>query len=905
MKPRLPGADCANCPLAKRQFNGPVPMEGEPNADIIFIGEAPGEIEAIKKQPFVGSSGQLLRGLVERYHGDKRVAYTNVVACRPPDNRDPTPLEIKCCSKRFQNDLLVHPKAKRVLLGAVATQAVLGSGYPLRDYNGTWINNNTFVTYHPAFILRNPTKAKVLKVAIQTAFRKPVPLHEPHVKFELVPCPPPVPQHSMVAIDIETTTKYKSFKKDRITAISINFDNKTYIIPQEWCYGEPIKEWLTNTINTFGVCIVGHNFKYDAKFLTYQLGMPYPRQLFDTMLVHHCLNEEGLGAVGAGGDSKDQKSIGHGLKLLAKKFFGINYHYDDDWNNPDWGKLYHYAAVDSWVTMRLARALENSLKLDHRAERLYWELYEPASRALCRMEMNGFGIDTEESYKIKADLTEDTNRLIAEMRTILKELGWYDWENFNPAKRTKVEIMYGHLALPVQRSHEGRVTLDKDALKHLYEITESEQIKQFIMLLTAWSNNQKMSGTYIGEEFKESIELVDTGKRKRVKKAKEPKGLLSDVIDGIFHPTYNLQATITGRISANRIHQVPRKSAIHPITKKSINVGKKIKNQFVPLKPDHCIVQADWSQMELRVAAWASGDEGMIGAYNSGLDLHTETARAIFGENYEKASKDTRKEMRTKAKNFNFGVLYGMTAETVAHDWWEQLTSEQREKFTFEAITEEAKVFYKRWFEVRPGIARYQKALIQGAFETGEILTVFGRRREVTFIPQDQRSLAELRNHLLNFPIQSMASDCTLHSLIRIDKALQALQWDVLPMATVHDSIVFSCPRAIVTPFIQLCERLMIETAVDFFGAKVKFQADFEVGPRWGALNEVAGIVKIHGKDQWYYHQHVHYRRNPNHDKWTENDELKFQSNRKRRINAYKTGRNRALAPVGRRFEVA
>lgn len=854
MQPRLLGANCKDCPLSRKPFNGPVPMQGDPDADLIFIGEAPGEHEAIKHEPFVGPSGRLLRGLVGRYNtGGKKVAYTNVVACRPPDNREPTVQEIRCCSGRLKLELQQHPKAKKVLLGVNATQTLLQSSkYNMTQYNGTWIDKNTFVTYHPAFILRNPIRAKVFKVALQTAFGKPKPLHQPNVSFELVSAPPPV-FSGLVCIDIETTVKYKSFKKDKITCVSVTVDDKTYIV--EDAYNPFFAVWLENVTRNSNVTVVGHNFKYDAKFLISQLGVQYPQRLFDTMLVHYSLNEEGLGSISASGsDAKDTRSRGHGLKLLVKKFFGIDYGYEGDWNEPDKNTLYQYAAIDTWVTMKLAKSLLVTFEKEPRAERLYWELLEPASRALCTMEMNGFRVDTQYSYLIKKELKQQKAELIAEMQKILASWGWHNPEGFDPAKRTKYEVMYGLLNLPKQLNQKtGKLTLDKTALKHLSEIAEDESVKQFIMLMIAWSNNQKMDGTYIGDE-----RIIADVKPK--KKLKEPKGLLSDVVDGLFHPNFNIQATITGRLSADRIHQIPRKSAIHPITKKEINIGKKIKNQFLPLCPEDVIVQADWSQMELRVLAWASQDQGMIDAYNNDMDLHTETAKAIFGEEFDKATSSGKKELRTKAKNFNFGVAYGMTAETVAKDWWEQLTPEQRLAVGYDKVYADAQAFYKRWFAVRPQVGTWQKEFVKKAFETGVVETIFHRKRQITFVPQDERSRGELKNHLMNFPIQGMASDCTLHSLIRIDKVIKEMQWPVRTMATVHDSIVFSVPRKMLTQFIQVCEKIMLETAIEFFGTTVKFQADFEYGKRWGSLNEIAGIVKIKDKDYAYYKRRIKYK---------------------------------------------
>lgn len=834
-KPRLPFANCSRCPLSRIQGNGPVPMSGATRADLIFIGEAPGFEETVPERgekygkPFVGPSGRLLKSLIEKHNTQGlSVAFTNVVACRPPENRDPSDLEINCCSGRLKAELDSQPEARRVILGTVANRAFFGNQYPVSKFDGSWIDDRNFISYHPSFILRQPTAARSFDFSIKMALNTPQPLFSPRVDYDIVDIPP-VDLHGMIAVDIETTGK--RFRRHQITCISIaNSEDRAFIVPQATVYSQKFISWLRDLFSNPNVVIVGHNFKFDAGFLIHHLGVDFPVRLLDTMLLHYALNEEGL-SKGKGGDLKDNKSVGHGLKLLLRRFFGVrDYKFSGDWKNANPSELYPYAAIDSTYTLKLARRLLELAKAEPRSLKLYTNLLRPAAQELCYMELNGAGFDTAYSQELGVKFKTQQNTAIKEMQLILTEKGYVGANTFRPSAVGELRrVLYELFSLPIRRTDKGQLSTDTNSLAAFAELVHNEDdlIYNFIMYMFEYKKLQKMYTTYVGGDVLNKKGVVV----KRV-------GLLADVVDGILYPTFNLQAVITGRLSADRVHQIPRKSSIHPVTKKKVDIGKDIKNQFIPLRPDHVLLNIDWSQMELRILAWASLDQGMIDAFNNDLDLHTETAIAIFGQEFLGADESTKTELRTKAKNFNFGVAYGMTENTVANDWWKAMTPEQRARTTFTKVQADAKEFFRKWFAARPGVAKWQRWFVGQTFKTKYIETQFGRKREIVFIPEDQRSQAELRNHVMNFPIQGMASDCTLHSLIRVSQKLRELNWPVFPMMTVHDSIVFSCHQDYLLRAIQLCRQIMLDTAIEFFGTIVKFQVDFEVGHRWGSLKK-------------------------------------------------------------------
>src|SRR5690606_26025018 len=220
MNPRLPCADCASCTLARDSWNGPVPMDGDKEPDIIFVGEAPGIEEVRAKKPFAGVSGKLLRGLVSyfnRVHEDRygkrlRVAYTNVVACRPPGNRDPSTAEIEACSGRLRHELSQYPNARIVGLGRFAIKA-LGVRRELKEVDGCWIETHrgpVLASYHPAYILRQPGQFSAFKHGIGQAFEPEIRLlHMPKANYTIIECEADLKalkfEDDLVAVDIETT----------------------------------------------------------------------------------------------------------------------------------------------------------------------------------------------------------------------------------------------------------------------------------------------------------------------------------------------------------------------------------------------------------------------------------------------------------------------------------------------------------------------------------------------------------------------------------------------------------------------------------------------------------------------------------------------------------------------------
>lgn len=233
---------------------------------------------------------------------------------------------------------------------------------------------------------------------------------------------------------------------------------------------------------------------------------------------------------------------------------------------------------------------------------------------------------------------------------------------------------------------------------------------------------------------------------------------------------------------------------------------------FIPSE-GNVLMEVDFSQAELRTLAYLSQDEFLKNVYINDKDLHDEVAIELYGEDFTK-------EQRVMAKTINFGLAYGRTAYSIAE--------------TFDMSTEEAQELLDRWFEQKPGAAKYIKETRQEPHKGIIPKTVFGRKRRFGAI--DKKNAWAIENEAINFPIQSTASDLTLLSAVRLQPLLNG---KAMIVNLVHDSIVLDVPKENVAEIAKLTKSIMEETPQIYLDTEIPFKADVEIGDRWGSLKEV------------------------------------------------------------------
>jgi len=271
--------------------------------------------------------------------------------------------------------------------------------------------------------------------------------------------------------------------------------------------------------------------------------------------------------------------------------------------------------------------------------------------------------------------------------------------------------------------------------------------------------------------------------------------------DGRLHTTFNQTVAATGRLSSSNpnLQNIPVRTEL----------GRRIRAAFVPARPGDVIAAADYSQIELRILAHLSGDEGLIEAFTSGRDFHTETAARVFGLDRESVDADHRR----KAKAVNFGIVYGISAHGLSE--------------SLKIARLEAQEMIDRYFAAYPKVRAFLDETVMQARQTGYAVTLYGRRRH---IPELRSSNYNLRSFgertAMNHPMQGTAADIMKLAMIAVDDALIEQGFDSRLVLQVHDELVFEAPRAEVE---RLAE--MVHAAME---SVVRLAVPLDASVSWG-----------------------------------------------------------------------
>jgi DNA polymerase-1 len=273
---------------------------------------------------------------------------------------------------------------------------------------------------------------------------------------------------------------------------------------------------------------------------------------------------------------------------------------------------------------------------------------------------------------------------------------------------------------------------------------------------------------------------------------------------GLIHTTYEQTVAATGRLSSRN----PNLQNIPIRTER----GRFVRKAFIPRDNNRSILSADYSQIELRVVAHSSGDVSMIESFNQNLDIHTATAAKVFHVNLEEVTKD----MRRKAKEVNFGIIYGISSWGLA----QRLAIPKKE----------GAEIIEHYFESYPGIKNYINECIEKARKNGYSETIFGRRRYLRDIESRnamQRSFAE--RNAINAPVQGSAADIIKVAMIDIQNALSEEKLESKMIMQVHDELVFDVLNAEIE-IVRKMVKTKMENAIQL---SVPLLVDIGVGSNW------------------------------------------------------------------------
>ncbi len=340
------------------------------------------------------------------------------------------------------------------------------------------------------------------------------------------------------------------------------------------------------------------------------------------------------------------------------------------------------------------------------------------------------------------------------------------------------------------------------------------KLKLPVMMRTATGNpsaNREVMEAY--EEEHPFCGLVNKFKRLKKLKGTYVDGIRDKIHAGVIHTSYKEHGTLTGRLASHtpNLQNLPREDTAGEV----LDDGSDIKKMFVA-RPGCCFLQADYSQVELRVLACLSGDKNLQDAFIRGDDIHTATAAKVYGIPISEVTK----AQRTAAKKTNFGIIYGKTLKSIIQDFLDGGSTEA-----------DAKNFWDRHHIEFPLVWQYMADQEKLVIRDGQQTTYFGRTRVY-----DNKD-AEAFRQAYNFPIQSMASDLTLFSIIRTGQVLRSLGINVYPLLTVHDSIIFEVPVEHFWYVSEIVKSIM--ESMTFPWLVVPIKADLQGGPNWGTLYNV------------------------------------------------------------------
>ncbi|RJE70358.1 DNA polymerase I [Reichenbachiella sp. MSK19-1] len=526
--------------------------------------------------------------------------------------------------------------------------------------------------------------------------------------------------------DTETT----SINPEEAELVGIAFAyqaHEAYYVPfpADQKEAQAIVEELREALESESIVKIGQNLKYDIQVMK-NYGVEVKGKLFDTLLAHYLIDPDSRHKMDVLAENylnytciPIEALIGKGKSQLNMRDIPVE-------------QVVDYAAEDADITLQLRQILGADIEAQNLGKLLH-EVEEPLSIVLADMEYAGVKIDTE----VLGVMSKDLNELSINAQDKIFELAGQEFNINSPKQMGEVLFEKMKLVEKPKKTKTGQYATGEEILSKLASEHEiAERILEF-------REYQKLKSTYV-----DALPLLISKK------------------DGLIHTDYRQAVAATGRLSSNN----PNLQNIPIRTTK----GKEIRKAFVPRSKDYKIFAADYSQIELRIIAAFAKDESMIDAFKNGRDIHATTASKVFKVPMEEMTPDVRR----KAKEINFGLIYGISAFGLSQNIGISRT--------------EAAEIIDAYFTEFPGIKRYMDDTVNQAKEHEYVETIMGRRRYLRDINSRNatvRGYAE--RNAINAPIQGSAADIIKVAMINIHDWMKKEKLKSKMTMQVHDELVF------------------------------------------------------------------------------------------------------------------
>lgn len=740
--------------------------------------------------------------LVERLRAigldPEKVYYTNAIKCACPRGTKYKVGDIKKCKQHLDKELAAVQPTYVLVLGAQALKATVDGS--ITELNGVMVEKDGIKympSYSPGIVYRDPGKAPFVEKAMNNfkAMMEGSLEGLPELDIRLITNMRELKRafHHLkdnnylhLSYDIETTGLVRF--EDEVNLFGFGNDQVQYIIPLEARYS-PLKgarlaqrkliRTCVNWLNRNAKALVAGNGKFDDLFLKYRFGVK-PNITFDVVLASHILNENTPNGVKENAVlecNAPEWDVDKDLKTGKYK------------TREKYQEYLTYLGYDIYYEYKLYKVFHKKLKQDRALMKLFYHLYMPGIISYETVEEHGVFIYPQQFKKVRKHLESEREAIEKKLLKLAKhEVNWN-----SPAQIQK--LLYEELKLPVIETTESGSPSTSEAT--LMQLRDKHPIVELIL---------KYRGVNI-----QISHFID--------------GWINRMWGRRLFPNFKLHGTVTGRTSCTdpNLQQVPRDPIIR---------------NLVGAPEGWSVVEIDYSQAELRIAAIMSGDETMKRIYQTGGDIHTHTYEMITGE---KVSDDKyiKKEQRKKAKAVNFGFVYGMG--------WRKFKIYARDNYGVDLTDKEAEQWRERFFQAYHSLPKWhskQRRIVQSM---GQVRSPIGRLRRLPDIySTDKSKKAEAERQSINSPVQGFGSDLTILGMSEIMGNAQYYDPDYVldkdkffVIGTVHDATLFEVRNDYLMEFCPKAKHILEHPKaledVFHFDTDVPIVADVAVGKSWGA----------------------------------------------------------------------
>lgn len=806
---------CTNCRLYSEAEQVCVTATGPKRADIMVVGKMP---------PSSGYQKSLEADLAEVGIDPATVVFTQAVKCRNWEVEAGTKTSIKACKPYLEQEIAIVKPRWILAMGNEALQSLTGNS-GIMKYRGRVIDRgeySVFPTISPSSVNRNPGQRAGyladLKLFLAEVLEKEASIHVPPINYvktkkDLESLKIAITLSEGMSYDVETRSHPMGSEwADDACIVSLSLTLWAGDELQVWAL--PLSHPQSSFRNSWRKVLkylklalegvpkkIAQNGKYDARWLKqFDVDLDVT---FDTMLASHLINE----------------NVSKGLKQQAAMRLGVRpWAIDtrDLWNTPI-DEVLEYNALDTFYTYHLYLEMKRELAENPRMARVFKFIMTPANNILIDVERIGVWIDRQKlatNTKIAFDIRDEIDEKL--MKYVPKKLekrpqnakGRFVEVNFNPSNFLRW-LLFEHLGLPViargKEKDDGSPGDPSVAEAVMLELKGKHPIVELLLERSKWQKYCSSFLTSYGE-------LLDENDR--------------------IHTTFKLYGTVTGRLSSGKA-EADKVTARAPI--RGVNLQQVPRDPFIRglfgAAPGYTFVEADFSQVELRVVAFLSRDRTMMHLYQTGQDIHRATAASVLGIPADSVTKDDRK----KAKAVNFGFVYGMGAPKFV------LTAFEKYELVF--TQQEAEVVRRNFFDMFSGLQPWHARQRRLVAEYRRVQSPLGRVRHLPDIDSpDPRVRGEAERQAINSPVQSFASDMTMLSMVLIQEKFRQKGIDGRFICTVHDSLMFEVRDDHIGRALPVIKRTMENLPLEKkFGVviDVPIVADLQVGRYWGESREL------------------------------------------------------------------